>query len=58
MGINHFKLRDLVDRDRMEWRKSTSFVSKILSIHIRRVRGPDEVYWSCSKDGKFSVRTA
>lgn len=65
VGINNFKLKDLVDWEPMEWRKllldvlfPKEVVSKIMAIHIPRVKGIDEVYWLGSKDGKFSVRSA
>lgn len=51
VGINNFKLKDLVDWERMEWRKllldvlfPKEVVSKIMAIHIPRVKGIDEVY--------------
>ncbi|KAI8534933.1 hypothetical protein RHMOL_Rhmol10G0135100 [Rhododendron molle] len=66
VGINNFKLKDLVDWERMEWRKflldvlfPKEVVSKIMAIHIPMVKGIDEVYWwGTNKDGKFSLRSA
>lgn len=52
VGINNFKLKDLVDWEPMEWIKllldvlfPKEVVSKIMSIHIPMVKGIDEVYW-------------
>lgn len=64
VGVNNFQVKDLIDWDRLSWRRlllevlfPPDIVPNILAIHVSQVKRGDELLWEHTKNGQYSVKS-
>ncbi|KAI8560400.1 hypothetical protein RHMOL_Rhmol04G0252400 [Rhododendron molle] len=63
VGVNYFQVKDLIDWDRLSWRRPLlevlfppDIVPNILAICVSQVKRGDELLWEHTKNGQYSVK--